>query len=62
MSRPHRLSSIAETSGRTFVRFIAASYERLRRKYSAVLGDRLPLAMDGRRGAGAKRAMRGRQR
>ena len=31
MSRQRRLSSIAATSGRTFVRFIAASYERLRR-------------------------------
>jgi hypothetical protein len=28
-----------------------AGYERLRRKYSAVLGDRLPLVLDGRRRA-----------
>jgi hypothetical protein len=28
---------------------VLAGYERLRRKYSAVLGDRLPLVLDGRR-------------
>jgi hypothetical protein len=28
---------------------VLAAYERLRRKYSAVLGDRLPLVLDGRR-------------
>jgi hypothetical protein len=32
---------------------VLAAYERLRRKYSAVLGDRLPLVMYARRGAGA---------
>ena len=32
---------------------VLAGYERLRRKYSAVLGDRLPLVLDGRRRAGA---------
>jgi hypothetical protein len=32
---------------------VLAAYERLRRKYSAVLGDRLPLVLYGRRGAGA---------
>jgi hypothetical protein len=32
---------------------VLASYERLRRKYSAVLGDRLPLVLYGRRGAGS---------
>lgn len=32
---------------------VLAAYERLRRKYPAVLGDRLPLVMYGRRGAGA---------
>ena len=37
---------------------VLASYERLRRKYSAVLGDRLPLVMDGRRGAGAPYVLR----
>jgi Transglycosylase SLT domain/SPOR domain len=30
---------------------VLAAYERLRRKYSAVLGDRLPLVLDGRRKA-----------
>ena len=37
---------------------VLASYERLRRKYSAVLGERLPLVMDGRRGAGAPYVLR----
>jgi hypothetical protein len=32
---------------------VLAAYERLRRKYAPVLGDRLPLVMYGRRGAGA---------
>jgi hypothetical protein len=32
---------------------VLAAYERLRRRYSGVLGDRLPLVMYGRRGAGA---------
>jgi hypothetical protein len=32
---------------------VLAAYERLRRKYDAVLGDRLPLVMYGRRGSGA---------
>ena len=32
---------------------VLASYERLRRKYAAVLGDRLPLVLYGRRGAGS---------
>jgi Transglycosylase SLT domain/SPOR domain len=32
---------------------VLAAYERLRRKYGAVLGDRLPLVLYGRRGAGA---------
>ena len=32
---------------------VLASYERLRRKYGAVLGDRLPLVLYGRRGAGS---------
>jgi hypothetical protein len=32
---------------------VLAAYERLRRNYPAVLGDRLPLVMYGRRGAGA---------
>ena len=32
---------------------VLAAYERLRRKYSAVLGDRLPLVLDGRRRAGS---------
>ena len=32
---------------------VLAAYERLRRRYPAVLGDRLPLVMYGRRGAGA---------
>ena len=32
---------------------VLAGYERLRRKYSAVLGDRLPLVLDGRRRAGS---------
>ena len=32
---------------------VLASYERLRRKYAAVLGERLPLVMYARRGAGA---------
>lgn len=32
---------------------VLASYERLRRKYSAVLGDRLPLVMYARRGSGS---------
>ncbi len=32
---------------------VLAAYERLRRKYPTVLGDRLPLVMYGRRGAGA---------
>jgi hypothetical protein len=31
---------------------VLASYERLRRKYGAVLGDRLPLVLYARRGAG----------
>jgi hypothetical protein len=31
---------------------VLAGYERLRRKYSAVLGDRLPLVLNGRRRAG----------
>jgi Transglycosylase SLT domain/SPOR domain len=31
---------------------VLAAYERLRRKYPAVLGDRLPLVMYGRRGSG----------
>lgn len=31
---------------------VLASYERLRRRYGAVLGDRLPLVLYGRRGAG----------
>ena len=30
-----------------------AAYERLRRKYGAVLGERLPLVLNARRGAGA---------
>ena len=37
---------------------VLAAYERLRRKYVAVLGDRLPLVMDGRRGAGAPYVVR----
>jgi hypothetical protein len=32
---------------------VLASYERLRRKYGAVLGDRLPLVLSARRGTGA---------
>jgi hypothetical protein len=32
---------------------VLAAYERLRRKYASVLGDRLPLVMYARRGAGA---------
>jgi hypothetical protein len=32
---------------------VLAGYERLRRKYSTVLGDRLPLVLDGRRRAGS---------
>ena len=32
---------------------VLAGYERLRRKYSAVLGDRLPLVLDGRRRGGS---------
>jgi hypothetical protein len=32
---------------------VLAAYERLRRRYSAVLGDRLPLVMYGRRGSGS---------
>jgi hypothetical protein len=32
---------------------VLASYERLRRKYGAVLGDRLPLVLYGRRGGGS---------
>jgi hypothetical protein len=32
---------------------VLAAYERLRRRYGAVLGDRLPLVLYGRRGAGA---------
>ena len=32
---------------------VLAAYERLRRKYGAVLGERLPLVMYARRGAGA---------
>jgi hypothetical protein len=32
---------------------VLAAYERLRRKYSTVLGDRLPLVLDGRRRAGS---------
>jgi hypothetical protein len=31
---------------------VLAAYERLRRKYSAVLGERLPLVLDARRGVG----------
>ena len=37
---------------------VLASYERLRRKYPAVLGDRLPLVMEGRRGSGAPYILR----
>jgi hypothetical protein len=32
---------------------VLAAYERLRRRYAAVLGERLPLVMYGRRGAGS---------
>jgi hypothetical protein len=32
---------------------VLAGYERLRRKYNAVLGDRLPLVLDSRRRAGS---------
>lgn len=32
---------------------VLAAYERLRRRFSAVLGDRLPLVLHGRRGRGA---------
>jgi len=32
---------------------VLAAYERLRRKYPAVLGDRMPLVMYGRRGSGS---------
>ena len=32
---------------------VLAAYERLRRKYGAVLGDRLPLVLNARRGSGA---------
>jgi hypothetical protein len=32
---------------------VLAAYERLRRRYAAVLGDRLPLVMYGRRGSGS---------
>lgn len=32
---------------------VLASYERLRRRYGAVLGDRLPLVLNARRGSGA---------
>lgn len=32
---------------------VLAAYERLRRKYGAVLGERLPLVLNARRGAGA---------
>jgi hypothetical protein len=32
---------------------VLAAFERLRRKYGAVLGERLPLVLYGRRGAGA---------
>jgi hypothetical protein len=32
---------------------VLAAYERLRRKYSAVLGERLPLVLYGRRGSGS---------
>ena len=32
---------------------VLAAYERLRRKYAAVLGERLPLVLDGRRRGGA---------
>jgi hypothetical protein len=32
---------------------VLAAYERLRRRYAAVLGDRQPLVMNGRRGAAA---------
>jgi hypothetical protein len=32
---------------------VLAAYERLRRRYKAVLGDRLPLVMYGRRGSGS---------
>lgn len=31
---------------------VLAAYERLRRKYPTILGDRLPLVMSGRRGSG----------
>lgn len=37
---------------------VLAAYERLRRKYLAVLGDRLPLVVDGRRGAAAPYVVR----
>lgn len=37
---------------------VLAAYERLRRRYPAALGDRLPLVMDGRRGAGAPYVLR----
>jgi hypothetical protein len=37
---------------------VLASYERLRRKYGAVLGDRLPLVLHARRGAGVRFVVR----
>jgi hypothetical protein len=37
---------------------VLAAYERLRRKHAAVLGDRLPLVMYGRRGSGASFVVR----
>jgi hypothetical protein len=37
---------------------VLASYERLRRKFSAVLGDRLPLVLYARRGAGSTHVVR----
>ena len=41
---------------------VLAAYERLRRRYAAVLGDRLPLVMHGRRGAGAPSSSASRKR
>ena len=37
---------------------VLASYERLRRRYGAVLGDRLPLVLHARRGAGVRFVVR----
>lgn len=37
---------------------VLAAYERLRRRYASVLGDRLPLVMYARRGAGASFVVR----